>query len=572
MTYIAGNDSWYGPRTTKRSITANEAIDEGFLVVNSSGDARGGDQIEVETHGYVAYNNSMISPPPQFDIHNWVGYGHDTAKNSLNQNVEPLEESSAIIQLPSSYTRACLFLKPIRDFYEVDGQFAGTIMSDLYGLYVMYYEGDYVSGQERELPAREYHCASETSCNYKWFYNVIDPAQGYFINILTPAALGNIAAVGNAGSSFYDTSPNEMNEMCTIYTPLSITYHGIRFFRTRDEAVAYLANPSPTPDPGDDFMDELRNNINIENKLSSVLKLPPTTFNNFADVLYPADETALDTLCEGLKMYGENPVNFIVDAFYLPFNPDPFISAQRAATSTNFGSNEYRIGDHTVIQKLNHKVIGSYEIVGQYNDFRDYLTTNLYIFLPFSGWYQLNTEKYMYKTLTVKCFFDVRTGVIKYYIFAGNSVADMFQGGIKTSMPVAGSNRSEGSRNIMSSIGQTVGNVGASIASGSALKTAGSLFAGWMDLSHQKAPKTVSGSFSAESALMDPLKVNLAIERTDCVYPANVAATYGLPDNKVGTIGSNSGFVAVSDVILNSTQTQARRNRIIEKLKQGVIV
>ena len=147
---------------------------------------------------------------------------------------------------------------------------------------------------------------------------------------------------------------------------------------------------------------------------------------------------------------------------------------------------------------------------------------------------------------------------------------DMFQGSIKSDMPVAGSNRSESMKNIVSSAAQIAGGAGRVLA-GDYIGGIADLATGGYGIS-KAAPKSVSGSFSAESNLMDFKECKLIIEDIECYYPANIVANYGRPDNRVGNLGSNTGFIQADKVQLHSTQTLARQEEIKRLLREGVII
>ena len=553
-------------------LTGQEAHNQGYINVTSVGNGRGGSQCKVTMSGYIGRNHMEIQREGGTVVWHDVYQGEGYAKYATNQMYLPLlENPGTICQIPSSWTKCALYFKPsIRDVKVLDGQFIGLEYAAFRGLYVVWYEGDYVSGNVHEAPASQYlSIVQGGECNY-WYrhWDAIDILNP----IIYPLVSVNIADTAHAGNYGFD--PETGDYLFTTYSRLNMNFSGIRLFSSYNEIIQYFENPDE-PEEEDDNMDELRDNINIKNNLSSVLLMGQGVFNNFADTLYPESSTQMDDVLEGLKMYGENPVNFIVDAFYLPFDPFPsavgynkYVDADEQEI-TNFGRYSADIGRHYKVTDIKTVTIGSVEITGNYNDFRDYTTKNLYLLLPYCGIQHLDTEKYIYKTLTLKAFFDIRTGVIKYYVYAGNSIMDMFQGSVKSEMPVAGSNRSEATKNVISSLAQGVAGA-AKVYSGDIMGATDVLNGGLGML--KAAPKSVSGGFSSENNLMDYWMCKLIIEDVECWYPANIVANYGRPDNRVGNIGSNTGYVQVDNVQLRSTQTLSRQEEIIRLLKEGVII
>lgn len=555
-------------------LSGQEAHDQGYINIISAGNGRGGLPCKVYMSGYIGRNQMEIRRSDVGNTLVWhdIEQGEGYASHATNEMYLPLlENNGTISQIPSSWTKSALYFKPnIKDVQVLDGQFIGLVSAVLRGLYVVWYEGDYVEGNVHEAPASQMLRMVEDGECYYWFrhWDSLDVLQP----IIYSLASVNIADTAHAGASGYD--PETGKWLFTTYSRLNLQFSGIRVFSSYNDIIQYFGTPDDEPEEEDDNLDELKSSVNIDNDLSSVLRLGKSAFDNFAHVLYPATQSQMDDVLDGLAMYGENPVNFIVNAFYLPFNPEDFIDDELphqddTLTTTNFGRYTAEIGGHHRVLSLKPKTIGSMEITGNYNDFRDYTTKNLYLLLPYCGIQQLNTEKYIYKTLTLKAFFDIRTGIIKYYVYAGDSIMDMFQGSIKSDMPVAGSNRSESMKNIISSAGQFFAG-GARVASGD-LTGLGDMLGGLYGTG-KAAPKSVSGSFSAETNLMDFKDCKLIIEDVECWYPANIVANYGRPDNRVGNIGSNTGYVQVDNVQLHSTQTLSRQEEIIRLLKEGVII
>lgn len=555
-------------------LTGQQAHEQGYINITSAGSGRGGSQCKVTMNGYIGRNLMEIKTGDDLLIYHDIYQGEGYSTYATNGMYLPLfDNNGTICQIPSGWTKSALYFKPsVREVQILDGQFIGLVTADFRGLYVVWYEGDYIPGVTtvHEAPAYQYLRSIEGGTCYYW-YRHID-----MVDVLEPVVMSlpsiTIADTAHAGASGFD--PETGKWLFTTYSRLDMSFSGIRLFSSYNDIIQYFENPDEEPEE-DDNVDELRDSINIENDLSSVLIMGTGVFNNFAQTLYPSSQSVMDDVLAGLEMYGENPVNFIVDAFYIPFDPYPLASGYNKYVDavqqeiTNFGRYAANIDRHWKVTDIKTVTIGSVAITGNYNDFRDYTTKNLYLLLPFCGTQHLDTEKYIYKTLTLKAFFDVRTGIIKYYVYAGNSIMDMFQGSVKSEMPVAGSNRSEGMRNIISSAGQMM--VGGARTLAGDLTGMGDVIGGFIGTT-KASPKSVSGGFSAEGNLMDPLMCKLVIEDVECYYPSNIVSNYGRPDNRVGNLGSNTGFIQADKVQLHSTQTLARQEEIKRLLREGVII
>ena len=105
----------------------------------------------------------------------------------------------------------------------------------------------------------------------------------------------------------------------------------------------------------------------------------------------------------GLKLYGQNPADCIIDLYQIPFHP-PTSELATAVDKTKLaiGTEEVTLGRFDEIQKVTTKKLGTIDLSTSLNpnfpifgDWRDYLSYGLYIYLPYAGIYSLNPEKYI---------------------------------------------------------------------------------------------------------------------------------------------------------------------------------
>lgn len=337
-------------------------------------------------------------------------------------------------------------------------------------------------------------------------------------------------------------------------------------------------NPTGDPLPDTEFTA-----ISNDPILTSTLLLSGANMRAIGNILYRDSSSSLWTqIFDGLsQQYGEQPLSFIVDCFYIPLDPTIFISSTNK-TTTNFGITSVDIGSHKVVTGTHIATIGRTYIAPGFNDFRDLMSTNYYINLPYAGIYALDIERYYKKYLTVKASFDIRTGTIKYYLLISNTdsgagfIADMYEGSVRMNIPLMSTDTYQAAREKLSS---TVALAGAAaglatgnpFAVGSVVAGAGGIMNSALDLA-KEPNKHSSGNFSSASGLVDTKQVYLIIEQTEISYPNALKSTYGLPDNRVDKIGSMSGFVQVDDIILKSSARESLKEKAIAALKEGVFV
>ena len=370
----------------------------------------------------------------------------------------------------------------------------------------------------------------------------------------------------------------------------------IPIYRSEGDADAYIndtGNPDPIYDNGGsgsgenttgDADAETSMNDMVENGtiLSSVYVMTKEQLEAFGGVIYSDNTEVITAIKEGLALYGENPITFVVDCFYLPFDVSTFISTL-PVSSIKFGSYVAQLSALKVTKNNTLTTLATVDIVGAYNDYRDY-DFNYYLYLPYVGFTLLDIEMIIYKTLTIKAFFDVRTGNIKYYLFAGLNLIKTFEGNIRVSMPLASSDKVAQAGQYIKGIDSIVsGSMSTGMEIGSAIATKGASLAGGIGggipsiingaMELQKgAPKSVSGNSSPSTAILDALYPYLIIEKPIYKNASNVRAEYNKPDMSVRKIGDTNGYGIFTDVMLETDADEEERSEILSLLSAGVIV
>lgn len=375
----------------------------------------------------------------------------------------------------------------------------------------------------------------------------------------------------------------------------------IPIFASIGEADDYIGGGNPTPiydgggggsEDNETGTEEKETELNevSENQpvLSSVYVCDRNAMQSFAEVLYSTSTDIVNAITDGLKRYGENPINFVVDCFYVPFNVSSFIT-QESVSQVPFGSYNADISGN--IKKVTHNktllTIADFVFQSAYNDFRDY-DYNYYLYLPYIGISAIDVEQFLNKNVQIKAFFDVRTGNIKYYIFANQKMIKTFEGNIRVSMPLTGSDKSSqasqyinGAESVLGGAFNTGFNIGSAVASGGASLATGmggigsgisSIINGSIELS-KSAPKQISGNHSPSTAIKDTIYPYLIIERPSYSTDSSVIRSqFNKPDYNYRIIENCSGFVKFADFNLVSDCNADEYNEIIKLLTIGIYV
>lgn len=362
-------------------------------------------------------------------------------------------------------------------------------------------------------------------------------------------------------------------------TSLQLIYSGIKVFTSREEGDNWLMNITPTSE----------DTLIIDNELSTILAMGKTTMNNFAnDVLYNSTPADVQDIVDKLTFYGQNPIDFVTDIYFCPidvisngFSPDADIR-----NTLHFQNTSIQIGSFYKLNKMRTKSLGSIDLKSTNtsitteikNNWQDYLEYGLYIYLPYAGIYSLNVEKYMHKSVALKCMFDFRMGALKYYVFADNKLEDMFEGCVRMSMPISGNNKSAAADRLRSSIAQTVGGGAAivgGLATGNLVAAGAGIVAGANGIAQFNAPTPMvtTGSFNGSSNLFDQTQPKLMLVHQAYMYEDALKNNLGRPDNeyRVGLTGI-TGYIEMTDVKLTSTQTAVRQEMLKQCLAEGCIL
>ena len=313
---------------------------------------------------------------------------------------------------------------------------------------------------------------------------------------------------------------------------------------------------------------------------------------NLASYLWSADSTRIDEILDGLKMYGENPINAIIDLRLYPFNlrallpdtlPSPEFIKLGRAKSDAIGypiSNPYPVID-----------LGECEFYRYFGDFRDfppYTTAELYI--PYIGKIPLDPSVFAGHKVSVKLICDIITGAAVAMVYA-DSIPILYQSGvIGVSVPITGDNAAAYATSVISSVlgkiptaskiaenvqtgvaaqsrataaGAVAGAVG--MAAGAAADVAGAVF--------QPTQFQSAGSASPNCAVYQPQQCYITIYQAQSLATAGYGHTSGYACAEYGRIGDFNGYTVFANPDLTGiTATGEELTQIAALLAGGIYV
>ena len=310
------------------------------------------------------------------------------------------------------------------------------------------------------------------------------------------------------------------------------------------------------------------------------------------DYLYTTDTTLQGHISDGLWMWGNNPAEFLVDLYYIPFAISNFYDT----VSANLKFGTYQIPDtsYSAIKEANGDRITLFNTTfeGIYGDWRDYTQFDYDLFLPFVSFVSLDVQKYLNKTVRCEMMFDITTHNLRYYLFADDVLTDRFDGSVGVNMPIMATdivNKAKSDREAYRQTKNLAMNIGTGVATGIAGVMSGNAFMSANSVSNitsalssineigdkyaQKASSHIEGSFSSAMNIYDINYAYLRITERGLVIPDKINSLYGYPSYYMGVASSLSGYCEISDIRLTSfTGTVEELEALKNALKEGVIL
>lgn len=175
--------------------------------------------------------------------------------------------------------------------------------------------------------------------------------------------------------------------------------------------------------------------LSVDNLLTTSYALTEARLKQLSGFLWSAD------FIDNIKLLNNSPIENIISCKRIPFDIN--------GTDESIVLGNVDTGVHGNKIDTGHSfTIGSASVSKKYNNFLDYSPyTNIWIFLPFIGMRQLDTDKYMGRTLKVVYKVDIVTGSCCACIYASNSsgkylLIDTYNGSCGIDIPISAQNRS----------------------------------------------------------------------------------------------------------------------------------
>lgn len=319
----------------------------------------------------------------------------------------------------------------------------------------------------------------------------------------------------------------------------------------------------------------------------------------FNDYLWSADETTLDALIDGLKFWGQDPMQAIMSLRLYPFNVASAM-ALNGRTWVKLGrvqttAQGYMISRNaSCILDLGQIYINAdkMSIPKDFRQFSPFTTMELYI--PFIGIVPISVNEFMNHLLRVTMIVDITTGTCEACIYSNERPMYYHSGVIGVEIPVTLNSMTQQSsaivQGIMSAgIGAAAGldqnggwskmlspgeniknNISAGI-EGMGAGTAINMFNSAFEIGAGASNTGRRGASTAGTSLNMPLYCFLIVSTPTWVTPTDYNHTYGKPCHISDRISNFKGFSVFANVDTSGVNcTEMERNILLKLLEGGV--
>ena len=294
-------------------------------------------------------------------------------------------------------------------------------------------------------------------------------------------------------------------------------------------------------------------------KFNKYYAVSSTDLDDLADFLYTNNTSVISDILDGLKLNGENPMNFLVSLKMFPFDITDYASV--TTETIKFGNgvdteiSAYKVNDFRTTISLGECSFRKY-----FKNFYDYEPyTNAKIYIPYCGEVTVKTAQCVGHTIKCELIVDIITGACCGVVFCDDIAIAYSEGNISAEIPITGENATQYVSQAMSALPQIASNT-AGLASGD-INSGLSLIKGAYDFTHIPTALEKSGSQTPTINFFKPQYCYFIVESpvlmpTDA-YPSQV----GYACEITSQLNDLSGFTVCANVE-NITPTNATTSEI----------
>lgn len=302
----------------------------------------------------------------------------------------------------------------------------------------------------------------------------------------------------------------------------------------------------------------------------NVWALDRGNLNSIMSILFDDDQTIIDDIKNGTWLWGNNPADFIISCYFVPFAITNFYDTTTERVYLGFYDTNL---DYTRVKESKSSgqriTLVNTTIDSVYGDWRDYTNFKYEIYLPYVGFYPLDVMSYLNKTLTVEMAFDIMTHNIRYYLFANGKIVDRVDGSVGYDIPLMATDQVNKAKSdlagitnvVKGGIGMVSGGIGGAM---DAVKGIAQMA--------QYPKQEIVGNISSSMNIYDINYAYLKITEKDTLKPDQLNTLYNYPSYFMGNVSELSGYTEIVDIRFTCTGTENEINEIFSLLRNGVIL
>lgn len=322
------------------------------------------------------------------------------------------------------------------------------------------------------------------------------------------------------------------------------------------------------------------------------------SLNDLSNYLWNQSDNVFQSLVQGLALFGNNPMDALIDCRMYPFPVTNYLSNSGAQKIT-LGRTETDIYG-VYLGNTSNCVIDMGSCVWQkyhtgktkqesFLDYSPYSQGVLYV--PYVGMFDLSADKYAGQTLHVYLIVDFMTGVCEVAIYRDRLLMETRTGQMGVNIPMSGVNAAQWAMGVMSGIGRAMSGVGEMAGSiklgstksmqgpqatfdldvGDYLKGLGDTVGGICDAVWTPLPVQQHGVASAGTAQWLPQKCYLFVSSPENIEPSTYGHSVGYACEKSATLGALSGFTkCINPDVSGFGGTQIEKHLLETLLENGV--
>lgn len=321
---------------------------------------------------------------------------------------------------------------------------------------------------------------------------------------------------------------------------------------------------------------------------------------DISNALYDVDTGGIwENIKKGLEMYGDNPIESVVNLCYYPLSLGTVFQQVSPAPSIWFGGYEHQLtmgNASKIIYPDGYFSCGTVTLKRTFNNYKDFPPyTRIFVDIPYCGTYEIDPAKYYNKSTELRYFIDTRAnGLCVASLIADGQLVDQWNGQLGVNLPITLTDFSAYANNQLNTLlgngGQSVSgatDIASSAAGASSAIGIASAGVGAAAFGAIQGAKTVYGlsqnninkfnkTKGGSSAMLNqylPQKAVFTFEVQQEDIPSNFYQLNGGATNRGGSIGSFSGYLECDQVKLNiQGATESEKERIRSLLMGGVFI